>query len=181
MWDYAGQQQYYAAHEMFLSDSQAVFMVVVRLSTPRAEREQELEYWLRFIATRFSASSRSLDGDAGCRAQVALVFSHADARWEGMTDDDTRKVESSFVSSKLRFCEWASGWGERMAIKYRTLLAAHVSVHERVFVMDCQASRHGGCACVSLERTLTVGAAGSVGATGVQGRDQGAAGDASRG
>jgi death-associated protein kinase len=59
VWDFAGQLQYYVTHELFLAAESAIFVVVCRLSEEKSKREADLEYWMRFIATRFPPEVRS--------------------------------------------------------------------------------------------------------------------------
>jgi death-associated protein kinase len=59
VWDFAGQLQYYVTHELFLAAESAIFVIVCRLSEEKSKREADLEYWMRFIATRFPPEVRS--------------------------------------------------------------------------------------------------------------------------
>ena len=69
VWDFAGQVQFYATHELFLVDnSTSVFVVLCKLPDSESKRVADLEYWLRFISTNAG----------GKKPHVILCGSHAD-------------------------------------------------------------------------------------------------------
>ena len=69
VWDFAGQVQFYATHELFLVDnSTSVFVVLCKLSDPESKRAAELEYWIRFVWTNAGGNIPS----------IVLCGTHAD-------------------------------------------------------------------------------------------------------
>ncbi len=59
-WDFAGQLEYSAAHDFFMSSRQAVYVIVFSVMEDRESRINQVSYWLRTVATRASAYVRFL-------------------------------------------------------------------------------------------------------------------------
>jgi GTPase SAR1 family protein len=51
-WDFAGQLEYSAAHDFFLSTRQAVYVIVFSVMEDRESQMNQVAYWLRTVATR---------------------------------------------------------------------------------------------------------------------------------
>ena len=52
-WDFAGQLEYSASHEFFMSNKQAVYVIVFSVMDDRESQQQQLLYWLSSIARQF--------------------------------------------------------------------------------------------------------------------------------
>eukprot|EP01125_Pyxidicula_operculata_P008319 TRINITY_DN2801_c0_g1_i1.p1 TRINITY_DN2801_c0_g1~~TRINITY_DN2801_c0_g1_i1.p1 ORF type:complete len:2434 (+),score=475.31 TRINITY_DN2801_c0_g1_i1:16-7317(+) len=85
VWDFAGQDVYYASHQMFLQHS-AVYLIVFDLSDINAE--QQLEFWFRSIKARVS------------QPRIILVGTHLDRCGDKF---DVSKLESNYKEKFSRY------------------------------------------------------------------------------
>ena len=51
-WDFAGQLEYSAAHDFFMSSKQAVFVIIFSVMEDRASQCQQVSYWLKTVLSR---------------------------------------------------------------------------------------------------------------------------------
>ena len=102
----AGQPEFYVTHELFLSDDDAIFLVVVNLSKPREERMKDLHYWLQFIAGRRGG------GGEGTKPRAVVVCTHPDAAVE----DQCKKCGDEYSS------QWASQNQGQIQARYAEVL-----------------------------------------------------------
>ncbi|KAL5476240.1 hypothetical protein EMCRGX_G026162 [Ephydatia muelleri] len=52
VWDFAGQVDSFITHQFFISTESTIFTVIVNLTTPFEEQQEELRWWLSFIKAR---------------------------------------------------------------------------------------------------------------------------------
>ena len=57
-WDFAGQLEYSAAHDFFLSTRQAVYVIIYSVMDDRDSQVHQVAYWLRTVSTRASQHVR---------------------------------------------------------------------------------------------------------------------------
>ena len=79
-WDFAGQTDDYVTHDFFLTSSNTIFLVLVKMNDPTQKQKQQLLQWLRFIKTCHHGpvdldSERRSTANAASKARESLVVS----------------------------------------------------------------------------------------------------------
>jgi GTPase SAR1 family protein len=82
IWDFAGQLEFFPAHQFLLSSSNVIYTVVFDASYGYETSVQRLSHWLSFIASSLDQNNKAAFGDAPHQRQgieVVLVATHTDS------------------------------------------------------------------------------------------------------
>ncbi|XP_078316795.1 uncharacterized protein LOC111119416 isoform X4 [Crassostrea virginica] len=105
MWDFAGEDVFYATHHVFLSPD-AVYLIVIDLSNSETNNVTEIEkarFWLRSILTY--AKVKDKDGSCGFRLPpIIFVVTHKD-KIPGQNEEEKREVAHSYLADILNLPE----------------------------------------------------------------------------
>jgi GTPase SAR1 family protein len=129
VWDYGGQLDFYATHELFLADESAIFVVMCALDEEAEKCEAKLLYWLRFLRARFGA---------GACPKVVLVGTCADLAHRTLLvqqDDDRFK----------------SAWGGVFITRAREIFAGHLAIHPELLILDVRKSQSAGVVALRMQ------------------------------
>eukprot|EP00300_Choanocystis_sp_HF-7_P015417 c19047_g1_i6.p1 GENE.c19047_g1_i6~~c19047_g1_i6.p1 ORF type:complete len:589 (+),score=148.10 c19047_g1_i6:1117-2883(+) len=95
IWDYSGSKEFDIAHEMFLGDSAAVFVLACSLSDEVEKRCAGLVHWLRLIRSRFEEHHPMSDVSEVLKPHVVLVGTNMD---DPLIEDDVVEGSSGYHS-----------------------------------------------------------------------------------
>jgi len=104
VWDFPGQAQHYATHNLFLSDWQCVFVIVCDVSL--SNWESRLEYWMSFLRCKSSLvidryHPHHFDHSSSSSSSSINHNNHhqseRDHHQQSITDDDDRVVFTAIV------------------------------------------------------------------------------------
>ncbi|XP_062581687.1 uncharacterized protein LOC134243453 [Saccostrea cucullata] len=105
MWDFAGEDVFYATHHVFLSPD-AVFLVIIDLSNSETSNSDEIEktrFWLRSILTY--AKVKDTGVNCGFRLPpVIFIVTHKD-KLPGKSEEEKKEVAFSFLADVLNLPE----------------------------------------------------------------------------
>jgi hypothetical protein len=82
IWDFAGQLEFFPAHQFLLSSSNVIYTVVFDASYGYKTTVQRLSHWLSFISSSIDQNNAAVFGDAPHQRQgieVVLVATHTDS------------------------------------------------------------------------------------------------------
>ncbi|XP_061181706.1 LOW QUALITY PROTEIN: uncharacterized protein LOC133190214 [Saccostrea echinata] len=105
MWDFAGEDVFYATHHVFLSPD-AVFLVIIDLSNSETNNMDEIEktrFWLRSILTY--AKVKDTGVSCGFRLPpIIFVVTHKD-KLPGESEEEKKDVALSYLAEVLNLSE----------------------------------------------------------------------------
>ena len=119
-WDFAGQLEYSAAHEFFMSNRQAVYVIIFSAVDDREAQVHQVTYWLRTVLTR----------DVSC-VRIVIVGTKID-KIKGDLSQELKDIERlmqrsvTFIVQKVApFCKWS------VLVKFVTSVSSHPEFEKR--------------------------------------------------
>eukprot|EP00041_Stephanoeca_diplocostata_P026116 m.696919 g.696919 ORF g.696919 m.696919 type:complete len:1378 (+) comp22896_c0_seq10:444-4577(+) len=138
--DFAGQMEYYVTHEMFMTPSHGIFIVMCKLTDPWKKQCADVLYWLKFIATKSLGSRGAMQHSP----RVLVVGSFADKCSADVLDavrdgwaEKMNEIQDTFAGVLQIDAEVVLINGKRpnaatSALKHRLQLARTALVHQHV-------------------------------------------------
>eukprot|EP00051_Salpingoeca_urceolata_P016338 m.216142 g.216142 ORF g.216142 m.216142 type:complete len:204 (-) comp18651_c0_seq1:1769-2380(-) len=111
-----------AEHDNLAAASRGVFVVVLSLKDPPAERREKADFWTQFIASALPTNAAEAP-----LPRVVFVLSHRDRPAKGRRD-----------AAQLINGEWFSAWGDELVEEYRAKFKGRLSFQAEPFVVDCR-------------------------------------------
>jgi Ras of Complex, Roc, domain of DAPkinase len=99
VWDFAGQLEYYSTHQLFLSDVNAVYCIVVKLNEHEVVLRSKADYWLRFLKAKTSRHRSS----GHIPSSVVFIGSHMDLVLATRRDRVTQLFKDLVQDLRRRF------------------------------------------------------------------------------
>ena len=144
IWDFSGMKSYYSLHEEFLSDDEAILLLVFSMRDPPERQLAQLRFWLAMIRAKLPQEDCvKYCGERWVKPNIVLVTSFADLRSnipELMEDSD----DSFPVAPASTGAYTTSGQQGDILEELKQEFGGLFNFSDCVFSLDCRLSQSPG-------------------------------------